>query len=144
MAKWTKERYEQIVTLAYEGYTSDVLGARMGLSGSAASVQWKPLKLSLAKIRKARKDGMQLKAILEGIDWGFLKEREEKAHEYRQKGGFARARAMNTANSACPPPSLSADEMRELLTKIREIHAVWCGVENTSRMPLGNGAALRQ
>lgn len=110
--KWTKERYEQIVFLAYSGFTGMMINKKMG--NKHASSNLKTLGLDLATIRKHRREGTSLDVVVEGIDWSFLKEREERRRE---------ANTMLHARNAKKKAPRSADEILQLL---REIHAALC------------------
>lgn len=113
---WTKERYEQVVFLAYSGFTGMLINEKMGTGNACSNLN--PLRLNLAIIRKRRREGVSLEGILEGIDWSFLKAKEES----RREANKMIAPRAKTAKSRAK----SAEEIQETLTLVRELHALLC------------------
>lgn len=114
--KWTKERYEQLVFLAYSGFTGMLINEKMG--NKYASSNLRTLGLDLATIRKRRREGVSLDVVLEGIDWAFLKAKEER----RREANRMIAPRVKTAKSRAK----FAGDLEEILPLLREIHAVLC------------------
>lgn len=114
-SQWKKDRYEQVVSLIYDGYTAGAVNDKLGLHVSGASYGLNAVKLSASNIRYQKKLGVPLTEILSQISWGFLEERKE----MRKK----KARIAIAAKEAKRP--VVTTELSELLTMVRELHAAW-------------------
>ena len=112
MAKRTREQYEQVIKMAYDGYTADGIGSVTGRSASNISTMFCEIKLYFKDIRAAKREGKTLAEIMSAVDWSFL-DKKAKNLASRPQNVKGKSKKLETSNQ-------DIAEIKSMLTEIYE------------------------
>jgi hypothetical protein len=112
MAKRTRADYEQILTLAYKGYTAEGIQDIVGKNAANVNNILQETKIGFKAIRQMKRDGVTLAQIMSGIDWSFLERKAESRAKQCEK--------MRQAKLQPAPSNNDIAEIKAMLTEIYE------------------------
>lgn len=112
MVKRTRETYEQVIKLAYEGYTTEGIAGVTRQTAANVSSIIKEAGVLLKDIRDAKRNGKTLGMILEGVDWSFMTK--------KHYGGGRKKNLPVNGNKSAKAADVSQDiaEIKVMLTEI--------------------------
>ena len=117
----TRADYENIIKLAYKGYTAEGIEDLVGRSAANVSHMMSETRTKFKDIRAAKRQGLSLDAFLSEIDWRFLDEKAARKARSIESGkkNFAKHHQQNKKKEN---PAVAADiaQMKTMLTEIYE------------------------
>jgi len=111
MAKRTRDQYEQIITMAYKGYTAEGIQDVNGKHPSCQSKMLQEAELSFTKVRALKRKHWSLEQIMGNVDWSFLDRKAE-----------SRAKQCEEMRQAKLQPAPSNNDIAEIKAMLTEIY----------------------
>lgn len=99
MAKRTCADYEQVIKMAYDGYTAEGISGATKRSASAISGMLFEMGLTFKEIRAAKRSGQGIANIIASVDWSFVAKKEYGRQKSAKSGAANLQKARASASS---------------------------------------------